>query len=101
VPGQHPLASRHVGKQNVLDFYSGARKHTEDVTFEIEAIAAAGNQVLVELHIQARRTRGTPTTLDTHGMNAITFADGKITEIRQYTGDQNATDAYLTSSGTK
>jgi ketosteroid isomerase-like protein len=101
VPGQHPLASKHVGKQNVLDFYSSARKQTEEVTFEIEAIAAAGNQVLVELHIQARRTRETPATLDMHGMNAITFANGKITEIRQYTGDQHATDTYLTSSGAR
>src|ERR1700722_20210271 len=69
VPGQHPLASKHVGKQSVLDFYSGVRRQTEDVTFEIESIAAAGNQVLVELHIQARRTRQDPATLDMHGMN--------------------------------
>jgi ketosteroid isomerase-like protein len=101
VPGQHPLASKHVGKQSVLGFYRGVRSQTEEVTFEIESIAAAGNQVLVELHIQARRTREAPATLDAHGMNAITFADGKITEIRQYTGDQHATDSYLTSSGAK
>jgi ketosteroid isomerase-like protein len=101
VPGQHPLASKHVGKQNVLDFYSGVRRQTEVVTFEIESIAAAGDQVLVELHIQARRTGESPATLDMHGMNAITFADGKITEIRQYTGDQHATDTYLTPAGAK
>jgi uncharacterized protein len=101
VPGQHPLASKHIGKQNVLGFYRSVRSQTEEVTFEIESIAAAGNQVLVELHIQARRTHGTPATLDMHGMNAITFANGKITEIRQYTGDQHATDTYLTSSGAR
>ncbi len=101
VPGQHPLASKHVGKQNVLGFYSSVRRQTEEVKFEIETIAAAGNQVLVELHIQARRTSDSPATLDMHGMNAITFAGGKITEIRQYTGDQHATDAYLTSSGAR
>jgi hypothetical protein len=101
VPGQHPLASKHLGKENVLAFYRNVRRQTEDVTFEIESIAASGNEVLVELHIQARRTGDAPATLDAHGMNAITFADGKITEIRQYTGDQVATDAYLTSSGAK
>jgi len=84
-----------------MGFYRSVRSQTEEVTFGIDAIAAAGDQVLVELHIQARRTHGTPTTVDLHGMNAITFADGKITEIRQYTSDQHATDAYLTSSGAR
>lgn len=101
VPGKHPLASKHIGKQNALGFYRNVRTQTEEVTFEIEAIAAAGNQVLVELHIQARRTSGNPATLDLHGMNAITFANGKITEIRQYTGDQHATDTYLTAAGAR
>jgi ketosteroid isomerase-like protein len=101
VPGQHPFASKHIGKQNVLGFYRSVRSQTEEVTFGIDAIAAAGDEVLVELHIQARRTHGTPTTVDLHGMNAITFADGKITEIRQYTSDQHATDTYLTSSGAR
>lgn len=101
VPGKHPLASKHIGKQNVLGFYRSARSQTEKVTFEIENIAAAGSQVLVELHIQAHRTHETPATLDMHGMNAITFADGKIAEIRQYTGDQHATDDYLTPSGAR
>jgi ketosteroid isomerase-like protein len=99
VPGQHSLASKHVGKQSALDFYSSARSRTEEVTFEIESIAAAGDKVLVELHIQARRTRENPATFEAHGANVITLADGKITEIRQYTADQSATDTYLTPVG--
>jgi ketosteroid isomerase-like protein len=101
VPGQHSLARKHVGKQNVLGFYSGVRSQTEKVTFEIDSIAAAGNQVLVELHIQAGRTGGSPATVDLRGMNAITFTDGKIAEIRQYTGDQPALDAYLAAPAAK
>ncbi|QMU76875.1 nuclear transport factor 2 family protein [Streptacidiphilus sp. PB12-B1b] len=101
VPGQHPHARKHTGKQGVLDFYRNVRKQTDHVTFDVENIAAAGNQVLVELHIQAHRTTGSPATFDTRGMNAITFTDGKISEIRQYTGDQSATDTYLTPAGPK
>lgn len=101
VPGQHPFARKHVGKQSVLGFYTGVRTQTDEVTFEIDSIAAAGNQVLVELHIQARRTGGSPATVDLRGMNAITFTDGKIAEIRQYTGDQHTLDGYLASSGAK
>lgn len=101
VPGQHALAQKHVGKQNVLDFYSGVRTQTDEVTFEIDSIAAAGDQVLVELHIQAHRTGSSAATVDLHGMNAITFTDGKIAQIRQYTGDQHTLDGYLASSGAK
>ena len=100
VPGQHPLARKHAGKQNVLDFYSSVRTQTDEVTFEVEGIAAAGDLVFVELRIQARRTGDSPAAYDAHGVNAITFADGKITEIRQYTGDQHTLDTYLVSSGT-
>jgi ketosteroid isomerase-like protein len=99
VPGKHSLADKHVGKESVLGFYNSARSRTEEVTFEIESIAAAGDKVLVELRIQASRTSVNPATFETLGANVITFADGKITEIRQYTANQAATDTYLTPAG--
>jgi ketosteroid isomerase-like protein len=99
VPGKHPLARKHEGKQGVLDFYSSARTRTDEVSFEVESIAAAGEQVFVELRIQARRAGDSPTTIDTRGVNVITFADEKITEIRHYTSDQHTLDTYLTSAG--
>ena len=95
VPGQHSLAREHQGKQSVVDFYTNVRTHTDEVSFEIESIAAAGDKVLVELTIQAHRTGTSAASLALRGVNAITFTDGKISEIRQYTGDQKALDSYL------
>jgi hypothetical protein len=93
IPGRHPLARKHEGKQNVIGFFTGVRGKLSDVSVVPETIAATGDQVLAAVRVQGRRNG--KQAFDSRDVHVFTVAAGKITEIRSYSGDQQASDAVL------
>ena len=91
----HSLARGHTGKQDVAAYLPFVQGLASDITVEPETVAASGDQVLAVIHVQGHRT-GTPSrALDIRDVQVFTVADGKITQITNYAGNQQAKDDFF------
>jgi ketosteroid isomerase-like protein len=95
VSGSHPFAHEHTGNQDVASYFSSIQGLAGDITVEPETVAASGDQVFAVIHVQGHRS-GTPgRALDVRDVQVFTVTDGKVTQITNYAGDQQAKDAFF------
>jgi ketosteroid isomerase-like protein len=92
VSGSHPFAGEHTGAQSVASYFSSVQGLAGDITVEPETIAASGDQVFAAIHVQGHRSGR---TLDTRDVQVFTVTNGKITQITNYAGDQQAKNDFF------
>jgi ketosteroid isomerase-like protein len=91
----HSLAHGHAGKKDVASYLPFVQGLAGDITVEPETIAASGDQVFAVIHVQGHRA-GTPSrALDIRDVQVLTVTGGKITQITNYAGDQQAKDDFF------
>ncbi|HEV2636333.1 MAG TPA: nuclear transport factor 2 family protein [Actinocrinis sp.] len=91
----HSHAREHTGSQDTASYVPFVQSLASDVTIEPETIAAAGDQVFAVLHIQGHRTDAPSRALDVREVQVFTLANGKITQVTNYSGDQQAKDEFF------
>jgi ketosteroid isomerase-like protein len=88
----HQFAHEHTGKQDVASYLSSIKGLASDITVSPETVAASGDQVLAQIHVQGNRAGR---ALDVHEVQVFTVTDGKITKVTNYAGDQKAKDGFF------
>lgn len=91
----HPLAHEHTGTEDVASYFASVQGLVGAVTIESESLAASGDQVFALIHVQGSRTDTPGRTLDVREVQVFTVTDGKITQITNYAGDQQAKHDYF------
>jgi ketosteroid isomerase-like protein len=91
----HSFAHEHTGKQNVASYLSSIQSLAGDITVEPETVAASGDQVLAVIHVQGHRTDTPSRALDVRDVQVFTVTGGKITQVTNYAGDQQAKDDFF------
>jgi ketosteroid isomerase-like protein len=91
----HPFAHQHTGNQNVASYLSSIQTLAGDIKVAPEAVAASGDQVFAVIHVQGHRTDTPSRALDVRDVQVFTVTDGKITQVTNYAGDQQAKDDFF------
>jgi ketosteroid isomerase-like protein len=84
-PQSSPVGRRHEGKQAVLRLMAGGialYDRTKPMTVEVEALAAEGDRVFVELTIEATTRSGQPYC--NHYVFVFRLHDEKIVEVHEH-----------------
>ncbi len=88
----HQYAHEHTGGQDVAAYLSSIQGLAADITISPETVAASGDQVLALIRVQGSRSGR---ALDVREVQVVTLADGKITQITNYAGDQQAKNDFF------
>jgi ketosteroid isomerase-like protein len=89
----HAYAREHTGTQDISSYVPFIQGLAGDITIVPETVAASGDQVLAVIHVQGTRSGR---ALDVREVQVFTLTDdGKITQITNYTGDQQAKDDFF------
>jgi ketosteroid isomerase-like protein len=92
IPGTSPLAGEWAGRERVLEFFAKAAELSEGtLALSPDEVLADGERVVVLTRVHARRKGRSETFTNVHAMRVV---DGKITELREYMGDERREDRF-------
>ena len=96
IPGRSPLSGEWRGRERVLEFFATAAELSEGtLALSPDEVLADGERVVVLTRVHAQRHGRSETFTNVH---AIRVADGKITELREYMGDERREDEFWGSA---
>jgi ketosteroid isomerase-like protein len=88
----HQFAHEHTGKQDVASYLSSIQSLAGDITVSPETVAASGDQVFAEIHVKGHRAGR---ALDVREVQVFTVNGGKVTQVTNYAGDQQAKNEFF------
>ena len=92
IPGTSPLSGTWSGRGEVLAFFAKAAELSEGtLTLSPDEILADGERVIVLTRVHARRNGRSETFTNVHVLRVV---DGKITELREYMGNERREDDF-------
>jgi ketosteroid isomerase-like protein len=95
IPGTSPLSGEWAGRERVLAFFATAGELSEGtLSVSPEETLADGERVVVITRVDAQRQGRSDTFTNVH---AIRVVDGKMTELREYMGDERREDEFWSS----
>jgi ketosteroid isomerase-like protein len=95
IPGASPISGVWAGRERVLEFFSRSAELSEGtLALSPDEVLADGERVVVLTRVHARRKGRSETFTNVHAMRVV---DGRITELREYMGDEHREDEFWRS----
>jgi ketosteroid isomerase-like protein len=95
IPGASPLSGDWAGRDRVLDFFTKAAELSEGtLAVSPDEVLAHGERVVVITRVDARRKGRSETFTNVHALRVV---QGKITELREYMGDERRENEFWAS----
>ena len=98
IPGTSPLSGTWTGREEVLAFFATAAELSEGtLALSPDEVLANGERVVVLTRVRARRNGRSETFTNVHVVRVV---DGRMTELREYMGDERREDDFWRSPQT-
>jgi uncharacterized protein len=95
IPGTSPLSGEWTGRERVLEFFAKAAELSQGtLALSPDEVLDDGERVVVLTRVHAQRNGRSETFTNVHVMRV---ADGRITELREYMGDERREDEFWAS----
>jgi ketosteroid isomerase-like protein len=92
IPGTSPLSGEWRGRERVLAFFAKAAELSEGtLALSPDEVLADGERVVVLTRVRARRKGRSEVFTNVHVLRVV---DGKMTELREYMGDERREDEF-------
>jgi ketosteroid isomerase-like protein len=91
IPGHHPTAGDYRGAEQVRQFYARVAEQQAALSIEVNDVLASDELAVALITVHGERA-GKQMSEDM--ISVFRFRDGKLAEVRSYSGDQAAVDEF-------